>query len=96
MGSVGTRGWAEVGGLAIGTPRIGWMDSLRGLSVSLVVMFHASGQFAGDGSVSDVLTIANDLFAPLRMPTMVFLSGLLVPRSLTKGTREFRIPALPA
>lgn len=71
------------------TLRVGWMDSLRGLSVSLVLIYHASGQLTTGGLLTDGLTIMNDLVAPLRMPTMVFLSGLLVPRSLAKGARAF-------
>lgn len=71
--------------------RIGWMDALRGLSVSLVVVVHATGQFPISGPFGSSLHILNDLVAPLRMPTMVFLSGLLVTRSMAKGMREFLV-----
>lgn len=68
--------------------RMGWMDALRGLAVSLVILFHAC-QYAQTSGFGEVIQVANQLVAPLRMPLMVFLSGLLVPRSLAKGAGPF-------
>jgi fucose 4-O-acetylase-like acetyltransferase len=64
-----------------------WMDVLRGGAIVLVVAVHAleltvrftGHEFTRLGSFTVVVT-------PLRLPMMFFLSGLLVPRSLMKGT----------
>lgn len=65
------------------------MDWLRGFAVSLVLFYHASLVSITDPQFGAMIGSANGLLAPLRMPTMVFLSGLLVPRSMAKGAREF-------
>lgn len=65
------------------------MDWLRGFAVSLVLFYHASLVSITDPHFGAMIGSANGLLAPLRMPTMVFLSGLLVPRSMAKGARNF-------
>ncbi|MET0782456.1 MAG: acyltransferase [Microbacterium sp.] len=70
--------------------RIEWMDVLRGTSIVLVVFNHAI-LFAGalpTGS-PEIAWALNQLFAPIRMPLMVFLSGLLVAPSLARGWRKY-------
>lgn len=70
--------------------RIEWMDVLRGTSIVLVVFNHAI-LFAGSlptGS-PEIAWAINQVFAPIRMPLMVFLSGLLVAPSLARGWRPY-------
>ena len=62
----------------------GWM-SCAGTSIVLVVFNHAI-LFANSSTGSPPLAWAlNEVFAPIRMPLMVFLSGLLVAPSLARG-----------
>lgn len=67
-----------------------WMDTLRGVAVLLVVLLHASEGLryyasALPGPVDDL----NQLFEPYRMPTLAFLSGMLLQRSLAKGPARY-------
>lgn len=73
-----TSGW--------GTGRRAWMDILRGLAVIMVVATHTVRltEYA-EGSIPVIPTIV-DILTPLRMPMLFVLSGMLVPRSLAKGT----------
>lgn len=73
-----------------GKSRIEWMDALRGLAIVLVVYDHAlrfTIEYAGQAPA--VLTFISDTFNPLRMPTMVFLSGMLLSASLSKGPVKY-------
>lgn len=72
------------------TARMEWMDTLRGVSILLVLSYHAM-TFAFDArDVTPTWLVGfNAVFEPLRMPLMVFLSGLLVPGSLAKGPRKY-------
>ena len=64
-------------------PRMQWMDFLRGLAVLLVVVLHAnSGHIAGD-SVGWWAELNRHL-TPFRMPLLMFMSGMLLHRSLAK------------
>ncbi|WP_336715320.1 acyltransferase [Arthrobacter sp. USHLN218] len=65
------------------------MDLLRGLAIVLVVLFHAETVIRNDTVPPGWLSLWNEIFSPLRMPAMVFLSGLLVPRSLGKGAGQY-------
>lgn len=70
--------------------RHAWMDAVRGLAVVLVVAYHGKtvlGRFVPE--VPDALGLAQELFAPFRMPLLVFLSGMLLARSLAKPARAF-------
>lgn len=66
-----------------------WMDLLRGLSILLVVLFHVSVTATEHFDIPAWSEWVNGAAAPLRMPTMMFLSGLLVSRSLAKGPRSY-------
>lgn len=70
--------------------RYGWMDLMRGTAVVLVIMVHS--QFAisirYEGLWEWIPTLLEYL-APFRMPVLMFLSGLLLIRSLDKGGRRF-------
>ena len=69
--------------------RIEWMDVLRGTSIVLVVFNHAIlFTNAATGSPPAAWAL-NELFAPIRMPLMVLLSGLLVAPSLARGTKRY-------
>jgi fucose 4-O-acetylase-like acetyltransferase len=72
--------------------RIEWMDVLRGTSIVLVVFNHAI-LFASSLPIGapEVAWVANQVFAPIRMPLMVFLSGLLVAPSLARGWRPYLV-----
>lgn len=70
--------------------RLTWIDAVRGGAILLVVILHASltlGTYT-DYSPEAVETF-NTALAPFRMPTLMFLSGLFVSRSLAKGTRTY-------
>ena len=69
-----------------GPSRREWMDVLRGLAVIMVVLTHTIRLIEYyDESVPVIPTIIN-ILTPLRMPLLFLLSGMLVPRSLVKGT----------
>lgn len=57
------------------------MDFLRGIAVLLVVLMHANEH---SGAPIGWWAEANDYLAPFRMPLLMFLSGVLVDRSLAK------------
>lgn len=65
-------------------PRMLWMDELRGLAVLLVVLHHVAAippLFGGDTVVWGGFMKA---LLPFRMPMLLVLSGILVPRSILK------------
>lgn len=67
-----------------------WMDILRGTSILLVVLYHAESITLQDfGGGIPWLAFVNNVFAPIRMPMMVFLSGMFVQRSMAKGTGHY-------
>lgn len=66
--------------------RMHWMDSLRGMAILLVLLFHSVAIHLGlSGSTRapgwDEVT---GFFDPYRMPMLLMLSGLLLPRALAK------------
>ncbi|WP_198394839.1 acyltransferase family protein [Brevibacterium yomogidense] len=66
-------------------PRAGWMDMLRGLAVVLVAVFHIQYPLVERvPGTPDILLRFGEAMQPFRMPLLFFLSGLLLPRSLTK------------
>lgn len=63
---------------------------LRGLAVTLVAFFHAGSIPALYGIQEPALLgAAKNLLTPYRIPTLLFLSGLLIPRSLKKPLPVF-------
>ena len=70
--------------------RMAWMDTLRGIAVVLVILLHA-----GEGlrhyatSLPEIIDDVNELFEPYRMPTLAFLSGMLLQRSLAKNPARY-------
>ncbi|WP_275425838.1 acyltransferase family protein [Gordonia terrae] len=62
------------------------MDTLRGIAMLLVVVLHAglALHYYAD-SYPRIIEIFNLAFQPFRMPTLMFLSGMLLTRSLSKN-----------
>ena len=72
------------------SPRMVWMDQLRGTAILLVIAFHAASiltRFAPE--LPPQLWAVLSFFAPFRMPTLMFLSGMLLSRSMAKPTPEY-------
>lgn len=66
--------------------RMYWMDSLRGLAIILVLVFHSVAMYLGLSGLDrapgwDEFT---GFFDPYRMPMLLMLSGVLLSRSLAK------------
>lgn len=76
-------------GLAVRT-RQSWMDLLRGFAILLVIAFHSVTILSRvDLDAPTWLKEITDFFALYRMPTLMFLSGLLLPQSLKKGANKY-------
>ncbi|MET0843111.1 MAG: acyltransferase [Mycetocola sp.] len=72
--------------------RLQWMDTLRGLAILLVLFWHAPAIPAlFDFEIPSALRAVNEFFLPFRMPMLMFLSGLLLPRSLSKPLGSYYI-----
>lgn len=67
--------------------RHSWMDFLRGFAILLVIAFHSTKMLSRVDLMPPMwLKDATEFFALYRMPTLMFLSGLLLPQSLKKDT----------
>lgn len=75
---------------AAGAQRFRWMDILRGVAIILVVVWHsvAIPALFGHEMPSWVRSL-NDIFLPFRMPTLMFLSGYLLNKSLQKPVSQY-------
>jgi uncharacterized membrane protein YcfT len=69
--------------------RIGWLDSLRGAAILLVVVLHAGEALRVAVGPTPGLDQFNLFLEPFRMPVLMFLSGILLPRSVAKSGREY-------
>lgn len=66
------------------------MDALRGIAILLVAHVHVVDSiFAKFPNTPDILNDITGPMAPLRMPILVFLSGLLVSGSIAKGPVKY-------
>ena len=61
--------------------RLVWMDTMRGIAVFLVIYFHAIG--LSPVRPPEGFRVVDHLF-PFRIPALMFLSGMLLPRSLAR------------
>ncbi|OZC55047.1 hypothetical protein CH289_07585 [Rhodococcus sp. RS1C4] len=69
--------------------RLAWMDTLRGLAIVMLVFWHSAAIPVYYGfDMPRWLYLINEVFLPWRMPALMFLSGLLLSKSLRK-------PAIP-
>lgn len=74
-------------------PRQRWMDFVRGICIILVILVHATvptREWAGL-QFSGAFTTFNQFMDPFRMPMLMFLSGMLLVRSLGKSNRAYII-----
>jgi len=67
--------------------RLRWMDTLRATAVFLVVLEHAI--VLTPGELPHGIVGANGLLTPFRIPTLMFLSGMLLQKSLQKSRRGY-------
>ncbi|WP_331927308.1 acyltransferase [Intrasporangium sp.] len=75
---------------AVSSARHTWMDLLRGTAVLLVIAWHSMTVTEGLGvDVPDAITMANQALSPYRLPTLLVISGMLLPRSLTKPVAAY-------
>lgn len=70
-------------------PRMTWMDAARGVAVLLVVILHGATIPMSTGAGSETWVEINRYIEPVRMPLLLFLSGMLLPRSLAKPLPQF-------
>jgi fucose 4-O-acetylase-like acetyltransferase len=86
-------GWFKLADeLVSASPRTGWIDSLRGIAVLLVVLTHVFSLLFNDGLIPPEVqfVFALDLFfSPYRMPLLMFLSGFFVAGSFQKGPKKY-------
>lgn len=66
--------------------RMTWMDAMRGFAVLLVMFTHTYTMPQGLDATFSSVAFANvvQVFQSWRMPMLVFLSGVLLPRSVSK------------
>ncbi|WP_324701560.1 acyltransferase family protein [Micrococcus sp. HOU01] len=66
--------------------RMTWMDAMRGFAVLLVMFAHTYTMPQGLDAAFSSVAFANvaQVFQSWRMPMLVFLSGVLLPRSVSK------------
>ena len=70
--------------------RFAWMDLLRGSAIFMLILYHASAIASLYGrDLPRWLVIFNEFFLPFRMPTLMFLSGMLLSGSLRKPLVQY-------
>lgn len=74
---------------SLAEPRMTWMDAARGVAVLLVVILHGATIPMSTGAGSETWVEINTYIEPVRMPLLLFLSGILLPRSLAKPWPQF-------
>lgn len=66
-------------------PRVLWMDIVRGMAILAVISLHSVTMAEKYGFIpSGLWKNFNETLSLFRMPILVFLSGMLLPRSLAK------------
>ena len=70
--------------------RYRWMDLARGLAIVLVMVVHAGSLYRESGfDLPEWVRTTGRAMAPFRMPLLIFLSGFLLERSMSKGLTRF-------
>ncbi|MGQ0546286.1 MAG: acyltransferase family protein [Betaproteobacteria bacterium] len=69
--------------------RIDWIDHVRGLCILLVVMLYATGWIADATGREGWLHRVVDFAAPFRMPALLFVSGLLLAKTIGDPWRRY-------
>jgi fucose 4-O-acetylase-like acetyltransferase len=70
--------------------RLRWIDVTRGFAVFLVVFYHVVIAFSVTPTTAPVwASTVNGALSPFRIPTLMFCSGMLLPRSLAKPARQY-------
>ena len=70
--------------------RLGWIDAVKGLTISLVVMDHTTwGVAAALGTPPDVFSDISAFAQPFRMPLFFLVAGLFAWKAITGPWRDF-------
>lgn len=71
--------------------RLRWMDLTRGAAIVLVILHHSIDIPAAvfDTPMPAALVVVDRVFAPFRIPLLMFLSGMLLPRSFRRTTGPY-------
>lgn len=69
--------------------RIEWVDYAKGISIILVVLFHASSRNLDSIFFHPVIDDINEYFRLFRMPLFFFLSGIFISKSLRVSLKDF-------
>ncbi|MCZ4560887.1 acyltransferase [Rhodococcus sp. IEGM 1401] len=81
---------AEIEPRASKPTRALWMDVLRGAAIFAVIVHHAVEALTWfDQPAPQILWQFNNILSPFRMPLLIFLSGMLLGKSLQKPLRRF-------
>jgi len=82
------------------SPRVLWVDYAKGISITLVVLYHV---WAGIERRSDLIPVPeglygtlNPVFEALRMPLFFFISGMFAIRTIRREWRDFIVDKLRA
>lgn len=72
--------------------RILWMDAVRGTAILLLLIWHASAVPLLYGQeMPEAIRAVNEFFLPYRMPTLMFLSGMLLTKSIRKPLPQYYV-----
>lgn len=72
-----------------------WMDAVRGIAIILVILYHGDALMEERGMEPPRgLHLFNEAMSPYRMPLLVYLSGSLLQRSLSKPWKTFAVGKL--
>lgn len=70
--------------------RMLWMDILRGAAILAVITFHSVTFIERyDFEATKLWKNLNETLTLFRMPILIFMSGMLLPKSLAKSTSEY-------